>query len=315
MAKLVIGIDLGATKIISALIDSSGKILRKERIDTEARLGRTRVKKNILLAIESVKDREVEGVGVGSPGQIDFRTGVVIGATPNIPDWIGVNIKSLVEKSFNLKCLVDNDANVMLLGEYRYGVGMGFKDLAGLTLGTGVGGALILGGKIYRGHAFAATEIGHMSIKYDGIKCRCGGIGCLEEYGSSRALVREARRMIEEGKTTILRQLTGGNLSNLTSEFISQAHHKGDEVAIKVIEQVGAWIGYGVANLINLLNPELIVLGGGLVKIGDLLLRAIRDGARERSLPASFQSTQILPAKLGDDSALLGAATLVLPPP
>lgn len=311
MAKLAIGVDLGATKIISALIDLSGKILKKGRINTEAQLGRTRVQENLLLAIEGVRNGEAVGIGVGSPGQIDFRTGVVIGATPNISDWIGVNIKSLVEKRFNLQCIVDNDVNAMLLGEYAYGAGRGFRDLVGITLGTGVGGALILGGELYRGHAFAATEIGHMSINFDGIPCGCGGVGCIEEYGSGRAMVREAKRLIEEGETTSLTKMTGGNLSTLTAELISQAHRAGDELATRVIEQVGTWIGYGVANLINLLNPERVIVGGGLAKIGEVFFRFIRNGARERALLAGFNTTDIVPTELDDHSALLGAASLV----
>ncbi len=311
MVRLAVGVDLGATKIISALVNSSGEVLKKEKVNTEAQLGRTKVEENLLLAIEKAGTGQVAGVGIGSPGQIDFRTSVVMGACPNISGWVGVNIKALVEKEFNVRCIVDNDANAMLLGEYTYGAGRGFKDLVGLTLGTGVGGALILGGELHRGHAFAAGEIGHTSIKFDGIPCRCGGIGCLEEYGSGRAMVREARRLIDEGETTILTQLAGRDFMTLTSELISQAHQKGDELAGRVIEQIGTRIGYGIANLINLLNPERVIIGGGLAKIGEVLLTSIRKGAHERALPATFRTTEIVPAELGDHSALLGAASLV----
>lgn len=314
--NFAVGCDMGATKIISCVVDSDGKVGYECRFPTEAAVGPEKVGGNLISAIKETlsncKDKNIFGIGIGTPGQINFETGEVLGSAPNIPGWTGVNVKELIESEFDYPCVVDNDVNAAIWGEFLYGAGKGCKDIVGITLGTGIGGAVIADGKLYRGSKFCGGELGHISLKYDGIPCRCGGIGCFEEYCSSRGIKRMAISKLKSKKRSLLVSMVEGDLKKITSELVTQAYHKGDEIAKAVIRETGRLTGYALSIIINILNPEKIIIGGGIATIGDFLFNAIRDGAKERSLPVPYSQVSIVPAKLGVMAGAIGAGSLIL---
>jgi glucokinase len=207
---------------------------------------------------------------------------------------------------------LDNDANLSALGEWRFGGGKGFSDLIYITVSTGIGGGIIAGGKLYRGACGTAGEVGHMTIEVNGPRCNCGNTGCWEALASGTALAREAVRQIREGATTSIIELVEGDLSKVDARIVSLAAQQGDEIAKQLVSRLSYYLGVGLANLVNIFNPELILIGGGLVKMGDLLLEPAIKIVKERAFSTSANAVSIKPALLGSDSGVLGAVALVL---
>ncbi len=307
--KYSIGIDLGGTNLRAALVDSQWRI--KERIALATSGIREEVLRQVIEVIEKLKKEEdIIGIGIGSPGNIDVGEGIIYDA-PNIEGWNDVPLKSYVEGKMGLPTFIDNDANVMALAESRLGAGVGAKNIICLTLGTGVGGALIINGKLYHGATLTAGEIGHIPVNMSGPLCNCGGRGCLERYVGNRFIVERARERIESGEKSLIVELVGGDLGKVTPELISQAALKGDKLAKEIWNEVGRYIGVALAGLVNLLNPEIVIIGGGVANARSLVFDPIRQTIKERAMRMPAKMVRVVQAKLGGDAGMIGAGILV----
>jgi len=313
--RLVLGVDLGGTKIRTALLDDGGGIVADDYRQTLAQEGPDAVIGRILDAARQVLDRagvgreRVRAVGIGSPGPLDVRTGEVI-SPPNLPGWDRVPLRQRVADGLGLDVFLENDANVAALAEHRFGAGQGTDHMLYVVVGTGVGGGLILGGQLYHGVGGMAGEIGHTVLLPDGPLCGCGNRGCLEALASGTAVAREARLRVESGKETLMTELAEGDPTRITARLVAQAAEQGDAEARDVLAWTMGYLGLGLANMVNLFNPEVIVIGGGLANMGDLLFGPVRRAIDRHAFPVSAGMVRVVPAALGNDAGVLGAAAL-----
>ena len=316
--KYYIGVDLGGTSIKFGIVSYKGEVLHKGMLSVQSKLGRYAILNNLNEAIEISSDYADErgmiigGIGVGSPGTVNLKSGKIEGSCPNLPQMVNVNLKGWLSRHFDLPICVDNDANVMALAEFRFGSAKGFKDALCLTIGTGIGGGIILDGKLFHGSNFAGAEFGHMSICFCGRKCNCGGIGCLEMYASAPAMVKDAKRLLMREKKSILHKLLNGDLDKLTTKVIFQAEKKGDDLAASVVNQACACLGAGIASAVNLLNPQVVVIGGGVSQGGMSFIRRIEKEVKARAFPSATRNLKVVKAKLGNNAGFIGAAMLCL---
>lgn len=242
---------------------------------------------------------------------MDARTGIVR-FTPNIPGWTEVPLRDLMAGDFGVPTFVANDANLAALGEYRFGAGKGVRDLVYLTISTGIGGGILIDGRLFEGGQGLGGEVGHMIVEPNGPRCGCGGYGCLEAVASGTAIAREARVAVERGIPSALSQLAD-RPEALTAREVVQAASQGDELARRILEQAGRYIGLAIVSLMYLFNPALVILGGSVaIGAGDLLMAPLRQTVRERSQRVYWENTPIVPAALEDDVVLLGALALAL---
>lgn len=311
--KVVIALDIGGTKIAAAIVNANGHILSAVRQETPSGAAG-----DIIDAINGLIDKfldlaleigELAGIGLAVAGTINHKQGVVI-QSPNLP-FSNIRIKSIVESKFGLPVFVDNDGNLAVLGENYYGAARKAQNVVGLTLGTGIGAGIIIDGCLYRGVTGSAAEIGHMVIQATGPQCTCGSYGCFEEMASGRALLRITKERIKNDNESLIIRLSGGNIENITGPMITEAAQKGDRIAIDSFSEVGFWLGIGINNVINIFNPELIVLGGGMAEAGDLVLKPAREVVAERTLHPNKEDAEIVLADLGNQAGVLGAAALV----
>ncbi len=315
MTKNAIGIDLGGTYTKLALIDSKGKIKHRSRLSTADFDSRDSLLEAISREIRSLIRKagltsgNIEGVGIGVPGLVDFNRGLVYGLT-NVRGWKNTPLKLLLERKLKMPVLVDNDVNIMALGECKFGAGRGARDAVCITLGTGVGGGIIIDGSLYRGATFSAGEVGHMPLKEDGLACNCGGYGCLERYVGNRHIASEMKSAIRAGRAPGVKAMVKGDLSSVTPEIISSAARKGDKAAIALWDKIGKRIGTTLSGIVNLLNPEMIIIGGGVADAGEPLFGPIRQTVKRRSMRVPGRAVKILKAKLGNDAGMIGAAAL-----
>lgn len=314
--RYIIAIDLGATNIKIALVNSKGEISRKRIISTGGLKDKSAVISVVadsvqqIIASTRIPKRSFLGVGVGVPGLADVKKGL-IHYLVNIKGWRGVPLKGILEKRLRLPVFVDNDVNVMTLGEAVYGAGKGYNNFICMTLGTGVGGGIVIDGLLYRGSTLSAGEIGHMPIEIDGPSCDCGGKGCLERYVGNKDIVRRTLLKLKEKKSPIIDKLICSNKSRLTPEILSQAASMGDKTAIEIWKETGYYIGIAMAGIVNLLNPELIIIGGGVACAGNLLFTQIRKTIRMRAMELPAHKVKVVPAALGENAGLIGAFVLV----
>lgn len=314
----LLGVDLGGTKILAAVVDREGNLLAEAKRSTKSEQGQQAVIDRIVAAAgEAVASAQLDmgqvaAVGIGAPAPVDVATGTVYNA-PNLVGWDQVPLGRLLRDALDLPVHVDNDVNVGTLAEHVLGAGRGTRHMVGIFVGTGVGGGLILDGRLHRGFRYAAGEIGHMVMSADGPLCGCGRPGCLEAYASRTAIEREVRAGLEMGRPSILPQLMAqSGKSRLTSGLIAKALAADDELMGSVISQVQRYLGLLVGSLVNLLDPEMIVFGGGVVEaLGDPFLEPIGRVARERYLQQrDADRVRIVAAQLGDHAGVLGAAIL-----
>lgn len=290
-----IGVDIGGTKILSTVIDEKGNIIKSLRVPSEGKEGRDKILSHLYEAIEGVISEDIVGIGIGTAGQVDPDTGTIVTATPNLKDWAGTPLKDIIEKRFGLPTYVDNDGNVAALGEWWAGGGRGARCLLCLTIGTGIGSGIVYEGKVFRGAKGVGAELGHMSIKYDGIRCNCGGIGCIEAYASGPALMRKLQ---EKGK------------SIATPEDVLRYAESGDTIVLEAIEEIGTLLGYAMVSFINIFNPDIILLSGGVSNLGDFLIRPVRKIVDTYALPGG-RDVKITRATLGENAGVVGASALV----
>jgi glucokinase len=311
-----IGVDLGGTNIKFGIVSDKGAVSYKGMLPAQARLGREAVRGNMLravrqaLSVAQANKTKIASIGAGSPGTVNQITGKIEGSSPNIPQMVNANLRQWLAKPFGLPVCVDNDANVMALAESRLGAAKGFSNALCITVGTGIGGGIILDGKLFHGSNFAGAEFGHMTICYNGRKCNCGGIGCLEMYASAPATVKDAQRLLKADKRSIIRSLVDGDLSRLTTEVLFQAERKGDALAAGIINQACAYLGAGIASAVNLLNPQVVVIGGGVSEGGASFIRRIEKEVKSRAFPSATKHLKVVRAKLGNDAGFIGAAIL-----
>ncbi len=311
MKKVYAGIDLGGSYIKAGLLTADGKRISSFKILSEANSGPKTVKKNLLLAAEKLvflaekNKMKMCGIGIGSPGTIRYPDGIVTGSSPNIPGWVGTNIGRLFG-SLGLKVKVDNDANCMALGEYLFGAGRGTKSGFYLTIGTGIGGALIQDERLSRGASYAAGEFGHTILRYDGIKCKCGRRGCVEAYTAVPALIRSTKNILKKyGKSSLKK-----NVNNLTSMIIFEAFKKGDKAATEAVRLNVEMLGSAIGSVVNLLNPEIVVIGGGIAQAGPKYINLLKKEIYEFAFDSAARNLKIKSAQLGNDAGWIGAACL-----
>ena len=312
----VVGVDMGGTKILAAVINAKGEIVQQAKRATKPKKGPEevieRITRCIREAIDSaeLKPSQIRAIGIGSPGPLDPETGVIIFA-PNL-GWSNVPLKAKLEANLSIPTFVDNDVNVGTLGEYAFGAGQGVKNLVGIFVGTGIGGGIILNGKLFHGVNKTAGEVGHMIVEVKGPRCGCGNFGCLEAVASRTAITRDLQKAIlKKGKKSKLTELNGGNLDLIRSKAIARAVKHGDKPTIKVVQRAAKYLGISVASIVHFLNPEMVVLGGGVVEaMGDSLLDPIRHAAAEYALPTTMDGVQIVAATLGDNAGVIGASVL-----
>jgi glucokinase len=317
VSDLIIGVDLGGTNVKTALITKDKRILGKDSRPTHAEGGPDTVMDVMVESVDAVLKaagatrRDVLAAGFGAPGPMNWQTGVVY-SPPNLPGWKNVPLADAMTKRLGFPCYIDNDANVACYGEYWLGAGQGAENMCLLTLGTGVGGGIVVFGQLLRGIDGTAAEIGHLKVMRGGRKCGCGATGCLEAYGSVTGMVRTAVEGIEAGRTSKLTNMCGGDLKQITGKMISDGIEQGDAFCKWVMNETGVWLGIGISSLINLLNPEKVVLCGGMIAAGDVLFDPIRKTAKEFSFEVPGTRAQIIPAGLGADSGVIGSAGCAL---
>jgi len=309
----VLAVDLGGTKIIAAIVSNEHKIMAKKYRPTLADKGPQPVINRIfstvdqLLGQRNIDLSQLEGISIAAAGAIDYDRGLIT-LSPNLRGWRDIPLRDIVKEKYGVTTFLINDASAAALGEYHFGAGKGVDNLIYLTVSTGIGGGIIIDGKLYSGSCGSAGEIGHMTIDVNGPKCNCANIGCLEMLASGTAVAREAVRRIKQGENSTLTEIVKGNIENITAEKVEVAARNGDSLASEVIAEAAAYLGVGLANLVNIFNPEMIIIGGGMAKAGDLLLNPTRQVVRERAFQVSAQAVCIVPAQLGEDSGILGAA-------
>jgi len=315
--KFILGVDLGGTKIAAALATTQGEIVARGRSPTLAQDGPDAIIESIcatineVLSAKALEPSRLLGIGIAAAGIIDSANGKVI-FSPNLPGWHEIPLRDAIEQQFGVPAYLGNDANLAALGEWHFGVGEKVANLIYVTVSTGIGGGIIADGKLYTGACGTAGEIGHMTIDVNGPRCRCGNIGCWEALASGTALAREAVMRTTEGARTSIIELVGGDVSKIDAKIVGLAARQGDELAQELVSHLGYYFGVGLANLVNIFNPELILIGGGVAKIGDLLLQPAIKVVKERAFSTSANAVEIKPAILGDDSGIMGAAAFVL---
>ncbi|HET9945185.1 MAG TPA: ROK family glucokinase [Actinomycetes bacterium] len=310
---LTIGVDIGGTKVAGGVVDHKGRILDQQRVTTPAR-DAAATTEAIVAVIEELRSRhdDIEAVGLGIAGFVDAERSVVYFA-PNLLGWRDGPLREVVEKRVNLPVVVENDANAAAWGEARFGAGREEGFIVCVTLGTGVGGGVIVNRHLYRGGFGVAAEIGHIQMVEGGRPCGCGQRGCWEQYASGGALVREARERAEEDRPAaeLLLGLGDGTPQGIAGEHVTEAAHQGDPVAIAAFNTLGHWVGQGLADLAAVLDPQVFILGGGVSEAGDVLLEPTRKAYEELLTGRGRRPlAEVVQAQLGNDAGVVGAADL-----
>lgn len=317
MNEYVVGVDIGGTKIYTALATLDGKVRAELKVPTRAVQGYEGVVNRITETVAEVqRTAGVSGkllrVGVGAPGPLDIEKGI-IHAAPNL-GWTEVPLKDSLEKVLKVPVYVDNDANLAAWGEFLYGAGKGAETLVYITVSTGIGGGLVLGGRLYRGASYGAGEIGHVTVLPDGPECHCGNRGCLEALASGTAVAWEARRLITAGGGRAILELAGGSVEAVTAETVGAAGLRGDAEAQDLLRNAARWLGIGIAGVLNLLNPAVVVLGGGVMKSAPLFWTTLEEEVKRRAFKSAWEAARLVTAELGGRSGVLGAVAYALRP-
>jgi glucokinase len=317
--RWIVGVDLGGTNIVVGLLPiEGGEVLALRLLPTESQRGPKfvvdRIVEMVETSISDVLDQhgasrdEIAGVGIGSPGPLDRKAGMVIN-TPNL-GWRNFPLRDLIANAVNLPATLDNDANCATYGEWWLGAGKHVDTLVGLTLGTGIGGGIVLGGEIFHGCSDVAGEIGHMTIDSTGRRCKCGNYGCLEAYASGPAIALRAIEGIEAGVETALASMVDGRLEEITAATVYEGVIAGDLYAEEVMKDTAKFLGAGIASIINILNPEMVVIAGGVTRAGEHLFGPLRAEVRRRAFRAAEERCSIVSGTLPGTAGVVGAAAV-----
>ncbi|MGN6386590.1 MAG: ROK family protein [Verrucomicrobiota bacterium] len=314
--EYLVGVDFGGTKILAGVFTQQYKCLGRSKSSTKADRGPAAVIERIARTIQDVVDEcdlqmdQVRGIGIGAPGAVDFESGRVIFA-PNLTGWQDIPLKKSLEKTLNIPVHLENDGNICTLGVHHVELGGKPKHMVGLFIGTGIGAGLIIDGRPFSGFNKTAGEIGHMVLEVGGPKCGCGNRGCFEALASRQAIFKKIQAQVKEGQKTVLVDMLGTELSDMRSGDLRKALRRGDHLVEKVVEEAAEYIGIGIANLINILSPEVIVLGGGVIDaLEDEMMAIIVETAHDYALQGTDKGVEILASKLGDDAGIVGGAVL-----
>jgi glucokinase len=315
--RLVLGVDVGGTKLAAGVVSESGRVLDWRSIP--ARVGDgpdVMIERHIELCRESLAasglaEGDVLGIGIGCGGPLDPIAGI-IQEPPNLPGWVDVPIVARFEAAFAHRAVVENDASAAALGEATFGAGRGRAIVIYLTVSTGIGGGIVIDGRLFRGAGGNAGEVGHQSLRYDpdGWPCICGRRGCLEAFASGTNIARRAREAVGAGESSLLVELAGGRVEAVTAETVVAGVRAGDSTAVRVWEETLDVLTAGVANLLNIFNPDIVILGGGVTNAGDLLFEPLRTRAIRAALPPARVGVEIVPAALGRELGVVGAAAI-----
>jgi glucokinase len=312
---LVVGIDVGGTKIMGGLSDTHGNILRHTTLPTEAQQGRDvvidRIERVAREIISGVDSQRIVGIGIGAPGPIDPFTGTLY-SPPNLPGMDGVPLRDIMQQRLGLPVYLANDANAAAVGEYLFGMQEKVRNMIYLTVSTGVGGGIIIDGKLFVGAHGMGGEVGHMTIEANGPRCNCGNVGCLEVLASGTAIARYGAALVAEGRAPILSELAEQRSTSVTARLVQMAAERGEAESQAIIARAGFYMGVGIVNLIHLFNTQTVIIGGGVSHLGPLLFDPINRTVAERAIPAIRDGVEIIPARLGDQVGLLGAIAIVL---
>jgi glucokinase len=311
--KYTLGVDLGGTSVKIGIVSDKGKISKKISVETKAADGPDAVVEQIKKGIHEILDKtkkKISGIGIGAPGVVSVKKGTVENP-PNFPNWEKVNLGKLIEKEFDKKVFVENDANAAAIGELIFGAGKKYDSFIMVTLGTGVGGGIIINNEIYRGEFGAAGEIGHLTIDHKGPKCNCGSFGCIEAYVGNHYLISRIKKEIPDHPDSKIWELIDNDLEQLTPRIIDNASEEGDSYAQSIVKQMGYYIGCALASVSNLLDVSTFIIGGGVSGFGKPLFDAIRETASSRVLTPLRERIEVYPAKLKNDAGIKGASALV----
>ena len=308
--EYAIGIDLGGTSIKYALVDEAGNSFFEGKLPSFASVSAAKVMEQLIKAATLLKDEaakqdwNVLGIGLGTPGIVDETNRIVLGGAENIIGWENIDVASLMEKQMSLPVVVGNDANLMGLGETKYGAGRGCTHVVFLTVGTGIGGAVIIDGKLFNGYANRGTELGHVPLIANGEHCACGAVGCLEYYASTSALTRRFSILAKEQNLSFDTEING--------ELIVRLYHEDFPLAVECMNEHFYYLGRGIAGFVNIFSPQRIVIGGGVAESGSFYLEKIRAVFKKHVIADCALNTKIVAAELGNKAGLIGAASLIL---
>jgi glucokinase len=315
-AEYYVGVDLGGTKILAGVFKSSLELVGTTKTSTKAQRGVDEVIERVARTVKDAVDeadlslKQVAGVGIGAPGAVDFDSGTVIFA-PNLEGWKDVPLKKALEKQLGVPVFVENDCNVCALGVYVVELKSKPRSMIGIFVGTGIGGGLIINGQPYSGFCHTAGEIGHMVLEVGGPRCGCGNKGCLEALASRTAIFQQIKAGVKAGEKTQLTDILGGDLSALRSGDLRKAIRRGDKFVDRVIEGAAEYIGIATANLVNIMNPEVVVLGGGVIEaLADEMMSIIIETTMDYAMPGTLKGVEIVASRLGDSAGITGAAVL-----
>lgn len=315
--KRYICLDIGGTKILGAVFDTEGNILFREKKKTKVENGKDRIEERIVYVIERLIENsrmggnDIGAVSAGAPGVIDTQQGIIKYA-PNLP-WKDYNIGAVMRERFGVPFYIGNDVNIGMYGEFRFGAARGVKNAVGLFIGTGLGGGLVTDGKIYTGSGYAGAELGHMCINPEGPYCNCGLRGCLEAYVSKIAMMKEIRRQLREGRQSVLSELLDMDREVFKSKYLRQALDQKDGLALEILDRTIYYLACGAGTLANIFNPDVLVLGGGIMEAaGEYIMPRFGESIKRFSWSECTEGMKITQAQLGDDSILYGALAVIL---
>ena len=317
--RFVLGIDIGGTNlVVGSVAEDGSRVVATASEPTQAEAGTSDVlerlvglaDRTVAATRREVPGAEILGVGVGAPGPLDTKRGIVL-LTPNL-GWVNLPLRQIIHDRLGLPATLDNDANCAVLGEWWVGAARGARHAIGITIGTGIGGGLILDGKLYHGASDVAGEIGHTTIDTEGRRCKCGNYGCLEAYASGPNIALRAVEEIQAGAVSRLPSLVGGDMSKITAQTVYQAAQDGDDLALEVVNDTDKFLGVGIGNLLNVFNPEAVVVCGGVTLAGDHLFVPLRREVARRAFRPAVAACRIVPGELAGTAGVYGAAKAFL---
>ena len=317
MSSCLVGIDIGGTKLAVVIANSDGRILNKIRQPTKSYKGFEYAIRLIfdmidqLLHLEQLTRDQVLSIGISCGGPLDTQTGVVY-SPPNLPDWEAIPLADIVESEFKIRPVIDNDANGGALAEWGFGAGRGYNHVVFMTMSTGIGAGIVVDGRILHGASDCAGEVGHQVLIPNGPVCGCGNRGCLEAICSGPAIAKRAQEKVRKNPHTKILDLVDGNIAMIRSEEVLEAAKSADPLALDLIKEVSFYMGWGIANLVNIVNPDIVLVGTIAVAAGDLLLEPIRRTVLDMSMQRPGGIVKIMPAQLGQQIGDLAAISLVV---
>jgi len=309
----VLAVDIGGTKMMTAIFSADGRMLVQDVCPTLAHEGVSGVVERLFMMMDRLLDQRITeiaqlaGVGIACAGGVDTARGLIT-FSPNLPGWHDVALAEMVKERYEVETFLVNDASAAALGEQHYGAGKGIKNLVLLTLGTGVGGGIVINGELYLGACGSAAEIGHMVIDVNGPECSCGNRGCLESIVSGTAVARSAVTRIRQGEESTLVEMVEGETGKITAEMVGEAARHGDALAVDVLSRAAYYLGVGLENIVNIFNPEMIILGGGMAEEEELFIEPAKQVVMSGAFQISVRAVRIVTAQLGNDAGVYGAA-------